>query len=198
MTKQKIPNINMGSQQARPNSLVKDREMDVAPGQYDDGIRFNSNKGFRIGEKREDRVEKTAGPGEYSPEKADNITKQKIPNINMGSQQARPNTLVKDQELDVAPGQYDDGIGFNSNKGFRIGEKREDRVERTAGPGEYSPEKADRITKQKIADVNLGSSPARPGMTAKDKEMNLAPGQYDHERQFGEDTKSFRMGEKRE
>ena len=59
--------------------------MDTAPGQYDDGIGFNSNKGFRIGEKREERVYKTAGPGEYSPEKADSITKQKIPNINMGS-----------------------------------------------------------------------------------------------------------------
>ena len=59
--------------------------MDTAPGQYDDGIGFNSNKGFRIGEKREEPVYKTAGPGEYSPEKADSITKQKIPNINMGS-----------------------------------------------------------------------------------------------------------------
>jgi len=50
--------------------------MDVSPGQYDDGIRFDSNvKTFKIGEKREDRMARTAGPGEYSPERADAVTK---------------------------------------------------------------------------------------------------------------------------
>ena len=50
--------------------------MDVAPGQYDDGIRFNSNaKGFKIGEKRPEKVNEGIGPGGYSPERADGLTK---------------------------------------------------------------------------------------------------------------------------
>ena len=71
-------------------------------------------------------MEQTAGPGTYEPSKADGLTKHKMPNINMGSSPARPKSLVKSGDLDVAPGQYDDGIRFNSNvKSFRIGEKRE-------------------------------------------------------------------------
>lgn len=47
--------------------------MNVAPGQYDDGKRFNSGvKGFKIGEKRETRIETTAGPGTYDVERAEN------------------------------------------------------------------------------------------------------------------------------
>ena len=70
-------------------------DVDVAPGQYDDGKRFNSGvKGFRIGEKREERIQETAGPGDYSPERAEQITKQRTPNINLGSSPARPNRLT--------------------------------------------------------------------------------------------------------
>jgi len=66
----------MGTSPARP---VKRSDVDVAPGQYDDGIRFNSNvKSFKIGEKREERVVETMGPGAYSPERADALTKTKI------------------------------------------------------------------------------------------------------------------------
>ena len=49
----------------------------------------------------------------------------------MGSQQIRPNYFVKDQDLDVTLGLYDDGIRLNYHiKSFKIGEKREDRAER--------------------------------------------------------------------
>ena len=49
----------------------------MAPGQYDDGIRFNtSSKSYTIGEKRPEKVRETSvGPGAYSPEKADGQTK---------------------------------------------------------------------------------------------------------------------------
>ena len=46
----------------------------------------------------------TAGPGEYSPERAEAITKSKTPNINLGSSPARPKSLAKAGEMDVAPG----------------------------------------------------------------------------------------------
>ena len=98
----------MGGSPARP---VKRTDVDVAPGQYDDGIRFNSNvKSFRIGEKRAEKMTESMGPGAYSPERADAITKTKMVNINMGGSPARP---VKKTDVDVAPGQYDDGIRFN-------------------------------------------------------------------------------------
>ena len=48
--------------------------MDVAPGQYDDGKRFNSGvKSFKIGQKREMPIRETVGPGTYEP--SENLTK---------------------------------------------------------------------------------------------------------------------------
>ena len=48
----------------------------MAPGQYDDGKRFNSGvKGFKIRERRESPIRESAGPGTYSPENADKLTK---------------------------------------------------------------------------------------------------------------------------
>ena len=81
----------MGSSPSRPQSFAKGGDVNVAPGQYDDGVRWNSNvKSFTIGEKRTERVRDGVGPGQYSPERADGITKNKIPNINMGSSPSRP------------------------------------------------------------------------------------------------------------
>ena len=57
MTKSKMPNINMGTSPSRPGTFAKSGDMDVAPGQYDDGLRFNSNvKSFKIGEKRDVKI----------------------------------------------------------------------------------------------------------------------------------------------
>ena len=95
----------MGSSPARPHSFAKGGDVDVAPGQYDHGKRFGEDtKSFRIGEKREVRIEQTAGPGTYEADRADAITKQKTPNINMGSSPARPQSFAKPMDVDVAPG----------------------------------------------------------------------------------------------
>ena len=84
--------------------------MNVAPGQYDDGKRFNDNvKSFRIGEKRPERPNTNMGPGAYDPERADSLTKSKMPNINMGGSPARPHSFAQGGDVNVAPGQYDDG-----------------------------------------------------------------------------------------
>ena len=67
----------------------------AAPGQYDDGKRFNSDvKGFKIGERREKKIKKTAGPGEYEPERAEGMTKCKTPNIDLGKSPARPSSFA--------------------------------------------------------------------------------------------------------
>jgi len=144
-TKPKMPNITMGGSPSRPASFAKSGDVNVAPGQYDDGIRFNSGvKGFKIAEKREHRVAETMGPGAYDPEVADKMTKPKMPNITMGGSPSRPASFAKSGDVNVAPGQYDDGIRFNSGvKGFKIAEKRENRVTETMGPGAYDPDMAD-------------------------------------------------------
>ena len=91
-------------------------------------------KSFRIGEKRTEILTESMGPGAYDHERADAVTKTKIVNINMGASPARP--AKKSADVDVAPGQYDDGIRFNSNvKSFKIGEKREEKMVKTMGPG---------------------------------------------------------------
>ena len=111
----------------------------------------------------------------------------------MGSSPAR---AVRKTDVDVAPGQYDDGIRFNSNvKSFTIGEKRADRIETTVGPGQYDLERADVLTKTKIANVNMGSSPAR---AVRKNDTDVSPGQYEVGKAFGSEAKSFRIGEKRE
>lgn len=68
--------------------------------------------------------------------------------------------------MEVAPGHYDDGktatFGFDV-KGFTIGEKREQRLEQTAGPGEYNMEQADKLTKTRSPNISLGTSSSRNG-----------------------------------
>ena len=69
------------------------------------------------------------GPGQYQPEKADALTKTKVTTVNISSSPARPASFAKKGDLDVAPGQYDDGIRFNTgSKQFTIQEKRYERV----------------------------------------------------------------------
>ena len=84
------------------------------------------------------------GPGAYEPEAAEKITRPKTPNINMGGSPARPKSFARSGDVDVAPGQYDDGKRFNDNvKSFKIGEKRPEKPREGMGPGAYSPERAD-------------------------------------------------------
>ena len=148
----------MGSSAARPQSFAQGGDVNVAPGQYDDGKRFNSGvKSFKIGEKRESPIRETAGPGTYDLTRSERLTKQKMPNINMGSSPARPHSFAKGGDIDVAPGQYDDGKRFNSGvKGFKIGEKRDSPIRDSAGPGTYDPTLAERLTKQKIPNIDMG------------------------------------------
>ena len=53
------------------------------------------------------------------------------------------------------------------------------------------------MTKSKTPNINLGSSPSRPGTFAKSGDIDVAPGQYNADKQFGMDAKSFRIGVKR-
>ena len=64
------------------------------------------------------------------------------------------------------------------------------------GPGTYDADRADGVTRSKMPNINMGSSPARGSFIKKD-DANIGPGQYDDGKDFGKETKSFRIGEKR-
>ena len=64
------------------------------------------------------------------------------------------------------------------------------------GPGCYSPERGDALIKSKMPNINMGTSPSRGSFIKKD-DANIGPGQYDDGKDFGRETKSFRIGEKR-
>ena len=200
VTKAKMPNINMGSSPAR-GSFTKKDDANLGPGQYDDrNYEFGSQtKSFTIGEKRQERVVETMGPGQYSPERGESLTKTTTTRtINMASSPARPASFAKHGDVNVAPGQYDDGKAFGTEaKSFTIGVKRAAKETTSIGPGAYSPERAETITKTKTTTINMGSSPARGSFIKKD-DANLGPGQYDDRNyEFGSQTKSFTIGEKR-
>ena len=113
----------------------------------------------------------------------------------MGSSPARP---IPRNDVDVAPGQYDYDKGFAGEgvPSFKIGEKRPNpEPYNNVGPGQYNPDVADAVTKQRTPNVNLGSSPARP---IPRNDVNVAPGQYDYDKGFGGDVQyNFKIGEKR-
>ena len=102
------------------------------------------------------------GPGLYDIEAGDAVTRVRTTNINMGSSPARGAYIQKGND-NTAPGQYDDGRTFgHDTKTFTIGEKREmKKVETTAGPGAYSPERADGVTRVKTTNITMGTSPSR-------------------------------------
>ena len=75
---------------------------------------------------------------------------------------------------------------FGENtKTFTIGERRVEKVTESLGPGAYSPERADAITKTKMVNIHMGSSPSRPDFVSKAATSHVGPGQYDDGKRFG-------------
>ena len=101
------------------------------------------------------------GPGAYSPERADAVTKTKTVNIHMGSSPARTE-IVSKTSTTVGPGAYTYEKRFGEEtKSFRIGERREERIVETMGPGLYDIEKGEAITRVRSTNINMGTSPTR-------------------------------------
>jgi len=106
-----MTNINMGSSPSRPVSFARPSTDGVAPGQYESDLKFaQSTKSFVIAEKRETRVTETMGPGSYSPERGDSITKAKTSTADFNRSPGRPVSFGRTGEVgSAAPGQYNDG-----------------------------------------------------------------------------------------
>ena len=149
LTKTRSSNVNMGSSPSRTHSFAQG-DSNQGPGQYDDRSYELSKKsrGFTIGERREVHVESTVGPGAYDASRGDSLTKTRSSNVNMGTSSGRAQGFAQGN-ANQSSGYYDDRSYEMSKKsgGFTIGEKREKRQEETAGPGSYSPEQADKHTR---------------------------------------------------
>lgn len=84
-------------------------------------------------------------------------------------------------------------------KTFKFGERRPDRPNDNVGPGHYSPERAELVVKTQSPSFKMGlnKSPSRPDTLAHPNQGQTSPGQYDNGKKFGDDAKSFKIGEKR-
>ena len=119
-------------------------------------------------------------------------------NINLGSSPERPDNFTRNDTDNNGPGQYNHEKSFGQDgKSHKIGEKRPERQQEGMGPGAYDPDRADGQIKPKMKNINLGSSPVRPDNFTRNDADNNGPGQYNHERSFGQDVKSYKIGEKR-
>ena len=138
------------------------------------------------------------GPGAYDPDRADGITKTKVVGVTMDTSAADRASYIQDKNT-IGPGQYEETKQFGSeSKTFTIGERRFEKVRETSlGPGAYSPERADGVTMTKMVNIHMGSSPARTEIVSKTS-TSVGPGAYTYEKRFGEETKTFRIGERRE
>ena len=110
-----------------------------------------------IGRKRPQTPRNTnPAPGSYNPDRAEKITRPKTahPKFDKSPARARPNAFERDDPR-IGPGEYDDGQRWNSNvKPVTIGVKRPKRVEKDQR--NYSPERAEAITKTKVATFTMG------------------------------------------
>ena len=78
-------------------------------------------------------------------------------------------------------------------KPITIGQKRPKKLEKDNR--DYSPDRAETITKTKCPNVDMGKSPSRPVSFAKPgTEASGGPGQYDAGKKFMDDVKPITIG----
>jgi len=148
LTKPKTQIIVFSKEPSRPESFANPNLISgVSPGLYDDGKDFLSGaKGFTIGEKRPEKPNDNVGPGHYSPERAESITKPLAPSAKINANSpSRPESFAnKGQIGSLGPGEYASNAKFGDDaKSFKFGEKRPEKPNDNVGPGHYSPEKAE-------------------------------------------------------
>ena len=139
-----------------------------------------------IGVKRENRITRTVGPGEYSPEKAQPLTQsasRKTEFFHNGR---------KSIEIDPhnGPGTYIEHRNFSSNsKNMTIALKRENKILKTPGPCDYSPEKALLLTQSASRKTEFFHN----GRKSKEIDPQNGPGTHEEHRNFGSDTKDMKI-----
>lgn len=117
-----------------------------------------------IGLKRDMKIETSAGPGTYDTIRAENLTRSRSPMTKLNTASKRPDSFALAEQIGTAgPGQYRTIKQFGKDtKKMTIAQKREQKIAKTAGPGDYEPDRAITLTKTRSANIDLGKSPARP------------------------------------
>ena len=141
-----------------------------------------------IGARREIETEPTLGPGEYSPEKGEKLTKVRTPHVDFRKNTGR---LSIESENDIGPGKYKYEVEFGSGlKNMTIGRKTEEKIKEGPAPGHYNLN--DEITKQRNPSYDFVSLTGRKERQTDDVP---APGQYTIPEV---DKRKMTIGEKRE
>ena len=130
---------------------------------------------FSIGEKRDGKIHQTPGPGDYE------IKSEKRDGITIGTRHQSKQT----EEL-PGPGQYIDPSATPSGPQFSIGEKRENKIASTPGPGQYE------VKADEAKGITIATKYAE-----KHHENIPGPGQYEKKSMIQEGPQ-FSIGEKRE
>ena len=134
-----------------------------------------------MGEKREQVIEWTVGPGEYE------IKEERGSGVTIGKRYE-----VRDEEPAPGPGEYkyfiDKGHG-----GWTIAEKRYEEIEQTPGPGDFDPK--DQVIQKHTGAALFSKSKTTKEQKVDDDEAHLGPGYYRHHL-IQEKSKGFTMGKK--
>ena len=120
------------------------------PGSYQIQDLFGHNlNDVTIGVRREEIQQLTPGPGTYSPEKCDTLTRVRTAMADFTRQTERKNQLESNI---LGPGQYEsqDNFGYDLGK-ITIGVRRNENQLESPGPGTYNPERSESTVKNRAA-----------------------------------------------
>lgn len=110
-----------------------------------------------IGQRRDQEIEETVGPGTYSP--SHKLTKLSAQQPDFINRTGRDNY---DGSPEHGPGTYNHSKEFGSDlKPMTIGRRYEEQLPDGPAPGQYKPERADHQTKQKPMEVDFKSKTGR-------------------------------------
>lgn len=154
------------------------------------GERVNN---MTIGTRKDVKIPQSMGPCDYSPDRSVALVRPSSQTVNFTNCTSRM-SLIASPEL--GPGAYD-----NMHKEFgkqlqkvTIGVKRDFRSPEGPGPGQYSPEKGDSITKHSSAITEFHR---RVGRVSAQIDPKNGPGSFYDDRKFGADGKLVTIGERR-
>jgi len=106
---------------------VREAEDMPGPGNYEGKSHINEGPQYSMYQKRDQKIEQTPGPGDY------NEPGNKQKGISMG--QRMQNRQAEDMP---GPGNYEGKSHINEGPQYSMYQKREQRIEQTPGPGDYS------------------------------------------------------------
>jgi hypothetical protein len=106
-----------------------------------------------------------------------------------------PGRKSKNEVSNIGPGTYGISSSLDKLPQMTIQKKRENKVEVSPGPGDYSIEKADSLTHAKSVIIDLSSILGRPISKV---DPNNGPGTYNIEPNFGSDIKKITIGLRRD